>query len=121
MKQSQFKELIDMLGENLSVLPDTIPVRDIANIEEQILSKKTFLQYDPATHGGSYKLYEHFLEHKDLKWIWCHSGDRYGADPVWSARAECRGTAFGDSIDRGADPDPELWNLRPRLRSGLCA
>jgi len=44
MKQSQFKDLTKLLGENLSVLPDTIPVRDITVIEEQIQNKiKTLL------------------------------------------------------------------------------
>lgn len=102
MKQSQFKELIDVLGKDLSILPDIIPVRDVNVIEEQIQNKKVFLQYDPATHGGSYKLYEHCLEHKDLKWIWCHSGDRYGADPVeLYNKAPDRCPVYGTLLDYG--------------------
>lgn len=102
MKQSQYKELLKVLGDDLSSLPNTIPVRDIQSIEEQIQNKNPFLQYDPATHGGSYKLYEHFLKNKDLKWIWCHSGDRYGADPVElynSAPDRC--PVYGTLLDYG--------------------
>ena len=81
MKQSQYKELLSKLGEVLSVLPDTIPVADKDLMEQQILDKKYQIEYDSASHGGSQKLHEHFLEHRDLKWIWCHSGNRYGVDP----------------------------------------
>ena len=102
MKQSQFKELAQQLREGLSVLPNVIPVRDVRNIEEQIKNKKAFLQYDPASHGGSYKLYEHYLEHKDLKWIWCHSGDRYGADPIELYNiAPDRCPVYGTLLDYG--------------------
>jgi len=102
MKQSQFKNLIETLGKDLDILPDVLPVRDVPIIEEQILNKKMFLQYDPATHGGSYKLYEHYMQHKDLKWIWCHSGDRYGADPVeLYNKAPDRCPVYGTLLDYG--------------------
>lgn len=102
MKQSQFNNLIETLGENLSVLPGAIPIKDKDKIEEQIRNKEFFLSYDPATHGGSYKLYEHFLKHKDLKWIWCHSGNRYGVDPVeLYNHAPDRCPVFGTLLDYG--------------------
>ena len=81
MKQSQYKDLLTKLEEVLSVLPNTIPIADKDLMEQQILDKQLQIEYDSASHGGSQKLYEHFLEHRDLKWIWCHSGNRYGVDP----------------------------------------
>ena len=67
MKQSQYKELLSKLGEVLSVLPDTIPMADKDLMEQKILDKKHQIEYDSATHGGSQKLHEHFLEHRDMK------------------------------------------------------
>ena len=61
MKQAQFNELVEVVGENLSVLPNTIPIKDIALVEDQIQNKKYMIQYDPSSHGGSYELYEHFI------------------------------------------------------------
>ena len=33
-------------------------------IAKEIQNKKYMIQYDPPSHGGSYELYEHFLEYK---------------------------------------------------------
>ena len=102
MKKSQFDNLLVQLEDALSVLPDTLPAKDIDKVEEQIRNKKYILMYDPASHGGSYELYEHFLDHKDLKWIWCHSGNRYGVDPVeLYNKAPDRCPVFGTLLDYG--------------------
>lgn len=102
MKKSQYNDLLVQLEGALSILPDTLPAKDVDKIEEQIQSKKLMVQYDPASHGGSYELYEHFLEHKDLKWIWCHSGNRYGVDPVeLYHKAPDRCPVFGTLLDYG--------------------
>jgi hypothetical protein len=102
MKQSQFKEILKSLEEVLSGLPSTIPVADKDLMEQQILNKKLQIEYDSASHGGTQKLYEHFLEHKDLKWIWCHSGNRYGVDPKeLYERAPDRCPVFGTLLDYG--------------------
>lgn len=102
MKKSQFEELQTSLGNLLECLPDTIPAKDLSRIEEQIQNKKVELKYDPSSHGGSYELYEHFLKHKDLKWIWCHSGNRYGADPVeLYNKAPDRCPVYGTLLDYG--------------------
>lgn len=80
MKKSQFETLLYNVGEALDVLPDTIPIAENSKIESVILKKNLLVEFDTATHGNQ-KLYEHFLENRDLKWIWCNSGDRYGVDP----------------------------------------
>ena len=102
MKQSQYNDLLVNVEDALSVLPDTLPAKNVEKIEEQIRSKKHILMYDPASHGGSYELYEHFRENKDLKWIWCHSGNRYGVDPVeLYNKAPDRCPVFGTLLDYG--------------------
>lgn len=102
MKQSQYNDLCVSLENALSVLPETLPVKNLEKIEEQIRNKKCVLMYDPASHGGSYALYEHFQEYKDLKWIWCHSGNRYGVDPVaLYKKAPDRCPLFGTLLDYG--------------------
>ena len=102
MKQSQYNDILKKLGEVLSDLPETIPVADKDLMEQQIKDKKFQIEYDSASHGGSQKLYEHFLEHKDLKWIWCHSGNRYGVDPKeLYERAPDRCPVFGTLLDYG--------------------
>lgn len=80
MKKSQFEMLLYNIGEDLDILPNVIPIADNSKIESVILEKNLLVEFDTSTHGNQ-KLYEHFLEHKDLKWIWCNSGDRYGVDP----------------------------------------
>jgi hypothetical protein len=80
MKKSQFDMLIYNLREALSVLPETIPVADNDKIESIIKEKQPLLEFDESTHGNQ-MLHEHFLKNRDLKWIWCHHGDRYGVDP----------------------------------------
>lgn len=102
VKRSQYNQLVEDLGGILNVLPNTIPIADNALMEEQILSKQHLLSYDSATHGGSYKLYEHYIDNKDLKWIWCHSGDRYGVDPIeLYHKAPDRCPVFGTLLDYG--------------------
>lgn len=102
MKKSQFDQLIEVVRKDLSVLPNTIPIADKDLMEQQILDKKYQIKYDSASHGGSQKLYEHFLTHKDLKWIWCHSGNRYGVDPKeLYEHAPDRCPVFGTLLDYG--------------------
>lgn len=101
MKKSQFNDLINKLRENLDVLPKTIPILDRTLLEEQISNKELVLKYDSTTHG-SYELYEHFIKHRDLKWIWCHSGYRYDVDPkLLYERAPDRCPVFGTLLDYG--------------------
>lgn len=73
--------LLYNVRENLDVLPDIIPIADNDKIESVIREKQLLVEFDTSTHGNQ-SLYEHFLKHRDLKWIWCHTGDRYGVDPV---------------------------------------
>lgn len=118
MKQAQFNELVEVVGEDLSVLPNTIPIKDIVLVENQIQNKKYMIQYDPSSHGGSYELYEHFIKNKDLKWIWCHSGNRYGVDPVeLYNKAPNRCPVFGTLLDYGlgANTSTSLDIFRPSL------
>jgi hypothetical protein len=118
MKQSQYKNLLSGLEDALGVLPDTLPAKDISKIEEQIQNKNHIVMYDPASHGGSYELYEHFLENRDLKWIWCHSGNRYGVDPVELYRkAPDRCPVFGTLLDYGLgeNASTNLDLFRPSL------
>lgn len=118
MKQSQYNDLLSGLEDALGVLPDTLPAKDISKIEEQIQNKKHIVMYDPASHGGSYELYEHFLENRDLKWIWCHSGNRYGVDPVELYRkAPDRCPVFGTLLDYGLgeNASTNLDLFRPSL------
>lgn len=81
MKKSQFEMLLYNVREDLDILPGVIPIADNTKIESVIQEKKLLVEFDVSTHGNQ-KLYEHFLEHRDLKWIWCNSGDRYGVDPA---------------------------------------
>jgi len=102
MKQSDFSKLTGDVGEILNSLPGTIPFSKVKEMEEQILNKKLFVQYDPATHGGSYTLYEEFLSNRDLKWIWCCSGNRYGLDAQQLYEiAPDRCPVFGTLLDYG--------------------
>jgi hypothetical protein len=129
MKQSQYKELLDKLGEVLSVLPNTIPVADKDLMEQQILDKKHQIEYDNASHGGSQKLYEHFLQHRDLKWIWCHSGNRYGVDPKeLYEQAPDRCPVFGTLLDYGLGKNtatthpafrPSMDHIEQQSRGGV--
>jgi hypothetical protein len=101
MKKSQFDMLVYNIREDLSVLPDVIPIVDNAKIETVIKEKQYLLGFDNSTHSTQ-KLYEHFLKNKDLKWIWCHSGDRYGVDPVELYNiAPDRCPVFGTLLDYG--------------------
>jgi len=129
MKQSQYKELLQKLGEVLSVLPGTIPVADKDLMEQQIIDKKYQIEYDSASHGGSQKLYEHFLEHRDLKWIWCHSGNRYGVDPKeLYEQAPDRCPVFGTLLDYGLGKNastthpafrPSMDHIEQQSRGGV--
>lgn len=129
MKQSQYKELLQKLGEVLSVLPETIPVADKDLMEQQILNKKYQIEYDSASHGGSQKLYEHFLQHRDLKWIWCHSGNRYGVDPKeLYEQAPDRCPVFGTLLDYGLGKNtatthpafrPSMDHIEQQSRGGV--
>lgn len=118
MKRLQYEDLLVNVENALSVLPATLPAKNLEKIEEQIRTKKYMISYDPASHGGSYELYEHFREHKDLKWIWCHSGNRYGVDPVeLYNKAPDRCPVFGTLLDYGLgeNASTNLDLFRPSL------
>ena len=129
MKQSQYNDLLTKLEEVLSVLPNTIPIVDKDLMEEQILDKQYQLEYDSASHGGSQKLYEHFLDHRDLKWIWCHSGNRYGVNPKeLYEQAPYRCPVFGTLLDYGLGKNtstnhpafrPSMDHIEQQSRGGV--
>ena len=129
MKQSQYKEILAKLEEVLDGLPNTIPIVDKDLMEQQIRDKQLQIEYDSASHGGSQKLYEHFLEHRDLKWIWCHSGNRYGVDPkVLYEQAPDRCPVFGTLLDYGLGKNtstnhpafrPSMDHIEQQSRGGV--
>ena len=101
MKKSQFEMVLYNVREDLDILPDVIPIADDAKIESVIREKKLLVEFDVSTHGNQ-KLYEHFLEHRDLKWIWCNTGDRYGVDPAELYKiCPDRCPVFGTLLDYG--------------------
>lgn len=129
MKKSQFDQLQMQLEDALGILPAVLPAKDKDLIEEQIKNKKHIVQYDPASHGGSYELYEHFLDNKDLKWIWCHSGNRYGVNPVeLYHKAPDRCPVYGTLLDYGLGENaatnldlfrPSLDHTEQQSRGGI--
>lgn len=129
MKQSQFESVVDGARQALAELPGTIPIAKINEMEDAIVNKKYFVEYDPATHGGSYDLYEAFLDSKDLKWVWCNSGNRYGLDAVeLYEAAPDRCPVFGTLLDYGLGRNtatnhpafrPSLDHVQQQSRGGV--
>jgi hypothetical protein len=127
MKKSQFEMLLYNVREDLDILPGIIPIADNAKIESVIQEKKLLVEFDAGTHGNQ-KLYEHFLEHRDLKWIWCNAGDRYGVDPAELYQiCPDRCPVFGTLLDYGLGKNistnhpayrPSMDHLNQQSRGG---
>lgn len=128
MKRSLFNQVVDNVRESLKDLPNAIPFSQREEMEDQIRNKQFFVSYDPATHGGSFTLYENFMQHRDCKWIWCNSGNRYGLNSSELYEiAPDRCPVFGTLLDYGLGKNtatnhpafrPSLDHIEQQSRGG---
>jgi len=128
MKKLEFNNLVKQVREDLSVLPNEIPIVNKNLMEDRIKQKELVLSYDSATHIN-HELYEHFLKHRDLKWIWCHAPGRYDVDPkALYERAPDRCPVFGTLLDYGLGKNasanhpafrPSMDHIEQQSRGGI--